>query len=197
MNFLAHLYLSGPAGDILTGNFIADSVRAVTEQEFSTGIRKGIALHRHIDSFTDHHPIVLQSKERLRSRYHKYAPVITDVFYDHFLASHWATYYPASDLETYAREIYAFLGTQVTLFPTRSRQFYEYMVRTNALCRYAEIEGVSRVMQGMSRRARFRSGMETCTEELRLYYPQFEEEFRVFFPELIASCQKLMQLTTN
>ncbi|MFI5151422.1 MAG: ACP phosphodiesterase [Bacteroidia bacterium] len=192
MNFLAHLYLSGPPGEIMIGNFIADSVRTSTGSAFSKGVQNGIALHRHIDSFTDRHLIVEKSKERLRPRYHKYAPVITDVFYDHFLARDWNIYYPDKNLETFAVDTYQFLGLYIPVFPVRSRQFYEYMVRFNALCRYAEIEGIKKVMEGMARRAKFDSGMGTCTEELRMHYPEFESEFRQFFPELQASCNNLL-----
>jgi acyl carrier protein phosphodiesterase len=42
-------------------------------------------LHRAIDTFTDAHP-VLDKVLKLHSRYHHYAGVIVDVFYDHFLA---------------------------------------------------------------------------------------------------------------
>jgi acyl carrier protein phosphodiesterase len=192
VNFLAHLYLSGPPGEIMLGNFMADSVRSSMDHEFSAGIQQGIRLHRHIDRFTDNHPLVTQSKERLRVRYHKYAPVIVDVFYDHFLAHYWKEYYPDASLGPYAEVIYTFLGKHRSVFPDRSNQFFEYMVRTNALCLYAKTEGIQRVMTGMSHRARFSSGMETCTEELILHYPEFEQEFRLFFPELRASCDNLL-----
>jgi acyl carrier protein phosphodiesterase len=176
----------------MVGNFIADSVRSSMDTQFSTGIQQGILLHRHIDYFTDNHPEVEKSKQKLRTRYHKYAAVITDVFYDHFLARNWSHYYPDFSLEQYARETYRYLEGHATVFPPRSRMFFDYMVRTNALCRYAEIEGIKNVMQGMSRRARFVSGMETCTEELVLHYDAFEKEFLVFFPELEKSCAALL-----
>jgi acyl carrier protein phosphodiesterase len=56
------------------GNFIGDFVkgRNLTEQ-FGTPIAKGIELHRSIDDFTDHHPVVKQSKARLRDKYRHYA----------------------------------------------------------------------------------------------------------------------------
>ncbi len=183
MNFLAHLYLSGNDPEVTVGNFIADSVRAKMRAGFSPGIQKGISLHHAIDSFTDKHPLVEQSKERLRGRYHKYSGVIVDVFYDHFLASQWADYSTVS-LRDYADETYLILQRNFHLFPERPKQFYAYMIQKDALVLYSKTEGVEKVMRGMSQRARFDSGMQTCTEELIAYYGEFNREFREFFPQL-------------
>ncbi len=187
MNFLAHLYLSGPPGEVMTGNFMADSIRSSQLRLFTPGIQQGIRLHQAIDTFTDSHPLVEQSKARLRSRYHKYAGVITDVFYDHFLALNWAAYSETA-LDVYAQNTYAWLETQLQIMPPRASMFYAYMVRENALLLYRDVEGIKQVMKGMARRARFNSGMKTCTEELVEYYGVFSEEFKAFFPELINMC---------
>lgn len=183
MNFLAHLFLSGEPGEQMVGNFIADSVKGNAIQGFTKGIQEGIKLHRAIDGFTDSHPEMQKSKERLRSRYKKYAPVITDIFYDHFLAVNWADY-SAVSLRDYTNRIYTYLGEYYHLFPLRSKQFYDYMVKYDILFAYTKIEGIEKVMQGMSRRAHFISGMETATEELIKEYKGFEAEFRSFFPGL-------------
>jgi acyl carrier protein phosphodiesterase len=187
MNFLAHLYLSGPQSEMMVGNFIADSIRSNMLGQFSPGVRRGIMLHQAIDTFTDKHPVVETSKERLRSRYHKYAGVITDIFYDHFLAANWKKY-SEMPLPEYARNTYQFLGSHENLFPPRARMFYAYMVQRNALMLYQDLSGISMVMKGMSRRARFDSGMQTCTEELLQHYGSFQSEFEDFFPDLIRMC---------
>jgi len=191
MNFLAHLYLSGPPSEIMVGNFIADSVRTSMLERFSPDVRKGIGLHREIDTFTDNHPVVLQSKERLRVRYHKYAPVIVDVFYDHFLAVQWKEYSPIA-LSAWSRDTYSFLSGYLNLFPPRSLQFYGYMTGNDILTAYASTEGIRRVMRGMSHRASFNSGMETCVEELQEHYEAFNGEFTAFFPDLQSHCAQFL-----
>ncbi len=91
MNFLAHIYLSGNQERVMIGNFIGDFVKGKAWEEFDSAIQRGILLHREIDRYTDDHEVVIKTKERLRPKYHHYAPVISDVFYDHFLASLWKT----------------------------------------------------------------------------------------------------------
>ena len=194
MNFLAHLFLSGQPSELMVGNFIADSVKGNAMSDFSEGIQKGIILHRAIDSFTDSHADMQKSKERLRPRYKKYAPVITDIFYDHFLAVNWQDY-SAVSLRDYTNKVYTYLGEHYSIFPQRSKQFYDYMIKYDILFAYTKLEGIEKVMQGMSRRAHFISGMETATEELEKHYKDFEIEFQSFFPELQSHVKTQILLT--
>ena len=183
MNFLAHLFLSGEPSELMVGNFIADSVKGNSIDNFTEDIQKGIKLHRAIDMFTDNHPEMQKSKERLRPRYKKYAPVITDIFYDHFLAVNWQDYSKVS-LRDYTNQVYKYLEGYYSVFPERSKQFYDYMIKYDILFAYTKIEGIEKVMQGMARRAHFISGMETATEELVKDYEEYQTEFKLFFPDL-------------
>ncbi len=194
MNFLAHLFLSGEPGELMVGNFIADSVKGNAMNDFNKGIQKGIILHRAIDTFTDSHADMQKSKERLRPRYKKYAPVITDIFYDHFLAVNWQDY-SAVSLRDYTNQVYTYLGEHYPIFPQRSKQFYDYMIKYDILFAYTKLEGIEKVMQGMSRRVHFISGMETATEELEKHYKDFETEFQSFFPELQSHVKTQILLT--
>ncbi len=190
MNFLAHLFLSGELSEIMVGNFIADSVKGNAIHDFSEGIQKGIKIHRAIDTFTDSHTEMQKSIIRLRERYKKYAPVITDIFYDHFLAINWDNYSVVS-LREYTNSVYKYLGEYYSFFPDRSKQFYDYMIKYDILFAYTKIEGIEKVMQGMSRRTHFVSGMETATEELVKNYTDFEKDFKLFFPHIQVYVQEI------
>jgi len=183
MNFLAHIFLSGQPGDVMAGNFMADSVKGSMLDKYSEGIKQGIRIHRAIDSFTDNHHIVLKSKERLRLQFGKYAPVVADVYFDHFLALQWEEY-SEIELRKYTQDVYEFLKGYYAVFPERTKRFYDYMVKYDILFGYAEIEGIDRVMKGMAKRASFVSGMEKAADELVNNYEGYQEEFRLFFPEI-------------
>src|SRR3989344_3190236 len=183
MNFLSHLYLSGESEGLLIGNFIADSVKGSTFNNFSPEIQKGILLHRKIDTFTDIHPIVEKSKERLRSKYKKYASVIVDIYYDHYLAANWKDYSQES-LDQYTKNVYSLIEKHKHIFPLKSQMFTRYMQEYDILSAYAHFEGIERVLQGMSRRASFISNMEYAIHDLKEHYPLFENEFKAFFSEL-------------
>jgi acyl carrier protein phosphodiesterase len=188
MNFLAHLYLSGDDPEIMVGNFIGDFVRGRNlHEQFSSKIATGIELHRQIDEFTDSHAVVLESKKRLRAKYRHYAPVIVDVFYDHFLAVHWPALHPKplSEFATYA---YSQLENHQLILPEKVLQMMPYMIRGNWLVNYSKTEGIHRALTGMSRRTPYDSKMDEAVHDLEKHYTEFEKEFNIFFPELRSMC---------
>ena len=182
MNFLAHLYLSGDDESLMIGNFIADSVKGSAYNNFPDGIKQGILLHRAIDFYSDNHPVFLKSVERLRPGYRKYAGVIVDIFYDHFLAKNWKEY-SDKPLERYAGEVHSLMMKNILIMPAKSLMFLKYAIRTNRLVSYRTLDGIGEVLYGMSRRTTFKSNMELAAKELKEYYPEFENEFRIFFED--------------
>lgn len=183
MNYLAHLYLSGDHHEVMIGNFIADHLRGSEVRQYPEMIRRGVLLHRAIDSFTDNHPVVMQSKERVRPAFRKYAPVAVDVFYDHFLARQWNSFH-SHPLDQYAGQCYDLFRLHREILPARTRHMLGYMEPQNWLYNYAQMDGIRKAMTGLSRRARFDSGMEHAHHVLELHYLGLEEDFNLFFPDL-------------
>ena len=197
MNFLAHIYLSGDNDLITIGNFIADGIKGKDYENYSRDIQIGILLHREIDTYTDAHETVRLSTKRLHEKYGHYSGVIVDILYDHFLAKNWPDYC-ATPLERYVQYFYDILETHYDLLPNRVKKMMPYMITDDWLSSYASIEGISRVLDGMNRRTKNRSGMHEAIYELETFYPHFEEEFRDFFDDLIIfSNQKLRQLSNT
>ncbi|MCG3166557.1 MAG: Acyl carrier protein phosphodiesterase [Bacteroidia bacterium] len=183
MNFLAHLYLSHTSEELMFGNYIADGVRGKLEGRFSDKVIEGIRMHRAIDDFTDAHPVFKQSCMRLYEKYDKYAWVIVDIFYDHFLAANWNEFHH-QPLQTFSAETYLMLEKKIELMPEKSKRFFHYMTEYNILFNYSKTDGIQRVLTGMARRARFQSNMEKATADLITDYHYYEKDFRLFFPEL-------------
>lgn len=184
MNFLAHTYLSGRNDDLILGNFIADMVKGRQIESYSPGVVQGIQLHRRIDSFTDHHPVVACSKDRIRKTYRHYSGVVVDMYYDHFLAKNWAEYHH-EPLDVFVRHPYSVLLRNYNIMPARARRILPYMIGGNWLVSYARLEGLQKHMEGMARRTPFDSGMEHAVNDLRKHYQDFHDDFNAFFPELM------------
>lgn len=165
------------------GNFIADSVRGSQLLHYPAGIAAGIMLHRQIDAFTDAHPVVQQTKTLLRPGYGKYAGVIADMYYDHFLAINFHRYASIS-LADYARQVYEVVQRHQDFLPDKVKYFLPYMIEQNWLLNYAHIAGLHRSLSGLSRRSTFPSGMDTAAAELENNYALYESHFYAFFPDL-------------
>ena len=200
MNFLAHIYLSGDDDDIKIGNFLGDFVKGrlnkLTNTQFSSGVINGMALHREIDFFTDTHPIVKQSIDRLQPKYHKVSGIIVDMFYDHILAKKFYQYSSIS-LPEYSQLFYDLLENRKGEIPPEMDRMVKSMISRNWLMGYSTYEGIEWALKGISQRLSFDSGIGEATEELRRDYALYEAEFQLFFPEMILHCQKFCSTRRN
>jgi acyl carrier protein phosphodiesterase len=183
MNYLAHIYLSGNNDLIKIGNFMADGIRGTDYLIFPEGIKKGILLHRQIDTFTDAHPIYRKSKHRLHEKYGHYAGVIMDILYDHFLAKNWYQYSDVK-LEDYAESFYKSLSKNYELLTEKTKKALPYMMARNWLVSYATIAGIEMILFQMDHRTKNRAHMHEAIHELQAFYIDFETEFTLFFEEL-------------
>jgi len=185
MNFLAHIYLSGNNDLIKIGNFMADGIRGKHYEHLPEEVQKGIVLHRAIDTFTDMHPVFRQSTKRLHERYHHYAGVIVDVFYDHFLAKNWAKY-STEKLEDFVDNFYQSLRDNYEILTDKTKEMMPYMIERNWLWSYQFKDGIARILFMMDQRTKNNSKMQYSIEELHQYYNEFESEFTLFFEDIKA-----------
>ena len=170
--------------NIIIGNFIADAVKGKKYNNYPKEIKAGILLHREIDNYTDNHPIVKKSKRRLNERYRHYNGVIIDILYDHFLAKNWERYSNVL-LTDYVETFYDSLEENYHILPLRVQKMMPYMMNDNWLVSYASLEGISKALDGMNRRTKYRSNMNEAVNELEVFYSDFETEFSFFFEELV------------
>lgn len=151
-------------------------------------IQVGIQLHRAIDSFTDSHSLVKETQIHLRPQIGHYARVISDVFFDYFLAKNWGKY-DSKSLETYSLSVYQTLhSTPTTLPPSFLRMLY-WMEQQNWLYAYRNLAGIQQALDGLTRRARFDSKMNEATHVLREKEEEIEALFFVFFQDLETFAQ--------
>ncbi|WP_310554711.1 acyl carrier protein phosphodiesterase [Flavobacterium sp.] len=191
MNFLAHIYLSGNNDLIKIGNFMADGIRGNDYLSFPDEVKKGILLHRHIDTFTDAHPIYRKSKHRLHKKYGHYSGVIMDILYDHFLAKNWKNY-SDEKLNDYVDNFYKSLVDNYVVLTEKTKTMMPYMMDQNWLTSYETIAGIEKILFQMDYRTKHRANMQEAIVELQDFYQEFEIEFVAFFQELIKYCQDLI-----
>jgi len=184
MNYLAHIYLSGDSDEILLGNFIADYVKGNKYLDYPELIAYGIRLHRSIDLFTDQHDLVKQSINILKPGYGRYSGIVTDVFFDHFLAANWNRYSDYT-LRQFSKHAHAVFLSNFMLLPLRVKQFLPFLIQHKRLESYAQRDSMFQVLEIMSRRTSLPANSEWAMQILHQEYDQFEALFRSFFVELI------------
>lgn len=181
MNFLGHLYLSGSDTEVIVGNFMGDAIKGRDLSRFSSGIERGLRLHRTIDSFTDTHPMLRAGRERVHAHAGRYASVVMDLFYDHLLAEQWERFH-VEPLPAFAQRMYRLLEANEAHMPERTRRMLPYMVAGDWLTSYASLDGIGRALDGLSRRVREGAPMRGAERVLALHWERYDQEFKTFLP---------------
>jgi len=193
VNFLAHTYLSGGNEEIIVGNFMGDYVKGRNYLLFPEQVKKGILIHRDIDSFTDMHEVTRRSKQRLASRYHKYAGIIIDIFYDHFLASLWDSY-STLPLSEFVSRTYDLLKRNYKVLPDSIKWWFPTFLENNWMMAYANVEGIELVLERMSANTSLPDHSAFAVEVLRNQYSIFMEDFLEFFPEIVEFLEEKYEI---
>lgn len=185
MNFLAHLYLSGNDEKLITGNFIGDYVKGRNFLKYPGRIREGIILHRRIDSFTDGHARFREVKKLFRSDFGLYSGVVTDLIFDHLLASAWDVYHPLI-LRRFAQKIHAVLLSHLFYLPQRVQVFLPVLIKNRRLESYARQEGMQQSLEIMSRYTSLPEKSALAVEILNQNSVFIRHHFTLFMNDIIG-----------
>jgi acyl carrier protein phosphodiesterase len=185
VNHLAHFQLAGAEHALIVGGFLGDFVKGRLPSEYDANIDRGIRLHRSIDAFTDQHSIVKQSQARFGPRLRRFAPVITDIVFDHFLARHWQHFSPLS-LQKFSTEIYRIVLTNESTLPERATRLIKDMQQHRRLEKYSRREFVDSALLSLSKRITRTNPLYDGFEEFVTHYDALESDFLEFFPEVLA-----------
>ncbi len=186
MNYLAHLFLAQPTADSYFGNLLGDFQRGVNLNDFPAAVRRGVANHIHVDRFTDNHALVKHAKTLVSARRRRYAGIMLDILFDHFLIKHWQRYSNQS-LSSFCQHAYQRLDSRVYNMPQRMQNVVNSMLEHRWLTNCTSLSGVDKALDRTADRIRFRHRFHGSIEEVYLHYAEFEKAFTVFFPQLMAS----------
>ncbi len=184
MNYLAHAYLSGADRDLSVGNFIADHVKGKAYMDYPEAVQKGILLHRNIDHFTDLHPLFRKNVSLLFPKYRHYSRVIVDMFFDHVLAAQWHRFHRYS-LEEFSQKFYRTMNDSNQLIPPASKKILPVLTKYNWFVTYRSLEGLETILYQMSQRTRFPIDMSLAIKDLKNNYYDIENDFYLFFDEIV------------
>lgn len=186
MNHLAHCYLSDGSDLELVGGLMGDFVKGRLDSlDYPQPVLEAMRLHRQIDSTTDAHPRVAESRNRFDPEFRRYAGILTDVFYDHFLARSWTQYHDAP-LADFAQRVYDALNIHEGLLPERLKLFAVYMQQRDLLVNYRELDTIDQSLKGIASRLSRANPVGNARTQLEKHYDGLESDFHAFFPDVVA-----------
>ncbi len=190
MNYLSHLFLAEDSEESKIGNLLGDFVKGRLDDSYSPEIIKGITTHRKVDSFTDSHEIVRKTKKLISPGRNKYSGVLVDIFFDHFLTLKWDNY-SDTDFNSFIEDTYKILLKYQDIYPLKGKALIPRIVQKDWLRKYGDYEGLSLVFDRMSQRVKRENPLKGSEVELRENYSEIEDNFNIFFPEVIRYVEEI------
>lgn len=191
VNWLAHLRLAPEDPMLAIGNLCGDFVAGVDLTRLPAALQRGIFQHRAIDRFVDGHAVMLRSRQRLGPGLRRFAGVLIDVFYDHFLARDWDTHGDGRPLGSFAASTYALLERHAAVLPDRLRQALPAMRAEDWLTGYARLDGIDRTLARMATRLRRPTPLAEGGALLRAAYAPLGSDFAELWPELVVRARQI------
>lgn len=170
---------------MVLGGLMGDFVKGRLGEQWPQPLRAGLQLHRHIDRFTDAHPVVVASRARIPPPRRRYAGIVIDVCFDHFLARDFERWSGGTPLAAFTADLYALLLTHHAELPGRLHHIAPRMAAEDWLGAYAKLDNVGLALDGISRRSPRIAPMAGAIDDVRTAYAQLQEDFERFFPALV------------
>ena len=184
MNYLAHSYLAAGSDEFLLGSFLGDFVKGNAKDRYVKAIEQGIVFHRKVDTFADQHVLTADCRSLFSPGQRRFAGIIVDICFDHFLSRYWDTYAPV-ELDEFAEHVYTVMQTHSRILPPRLQAVLPRMRRQNWLITYGTLEGVRITLERISKRISQKNPLNDSIEEVVDNYDDLENNFLAFFPDLI------------
>ena len=195
LNFLAHLLLAGPADASRIGNLLGDFARGTPESltgRFPPEVIAGIVMHRKLDRFTDDHPAFHEARSYLAPERRRFAGIIVDVIFDHFLSLRWSEYCEQG-LEEFVQDVYGAFDRHPTWLGDELPALLPRIKRNNWLLSYGTVEGIEYAFGRISKRSPRIAPIAGGGEEFRAHYAGFDRAFQQFFPEARTYAAELLE----
>ena len=190
MNYLAHAALAQPDIYSLVGNLLGDFCKGVNVDQLHPKILAGLQNHRAVDRFTDQHPLVRVAKQQFSANRRRFAPVALDVLFDHFLIHHWSRFYPQT-FEQYKMQLYRQLADAEHLMPLSMQRTMQSVRNHDWFAGYVRLDHLGMALDRIASRIRFNHQFDGIISEIAPQYPQLEQVFLQFYPQLRQHVQNI------
>ena len=183
MNYLAHLALAQPNHHSLVGNLLGDFCKGIPLNSLPATILAGLANHRAVDSFTDQHPLVRQSRLLFSAQRRRFAGIALDVLFDHFLIRHWQLFYP-QPFTQYKHQLYRQLAEAEPLMPVAMQRTMQSVRSDDWFGSYQHLPTVAMALERIAKRIRFSNHFSGVLTDIAPNYASLEQTFLLFYPQL-------------
>jgi acyl carrier protein phosphodiesterase len=189
MNFLAHFHLAWPDGGLVAGGLEGDYFKGPLPGTLSPALEPGVKLHRAIDAYTDEHAIVQQLRRDLPPQLRRYAGILIDLSFDHYLSRNWS-HFSALSLRDFSDRVYRTLIAHDAHLSEGARRMAARLVEHDVLNLYLERETVLASAARLGQRFKRHNPFLDLDRELTPARELLEVAFLDFYPQLQLFCEE-------
>ncbi|QBB72320.1 DUF479 domain-containing protein [Pseudolysobacter antarcticus] len=184
MNYLAHTLLAGSDPQLQLGGVLGDFWRGAPDPAWPPGLRAGVILHRHIDTFTDAHALLVEARALFVPPQRRYAGILLDVYFDHLLARDFSRY-SDQPLAPFSTRMMSLLRESQQQMPLPMQRFIRYIGAHDGLAAYADPQVIVDVLCGIGHRLKHANPLAESAAPLFALAAPLSELFAAFFPILM------------
>lgn len=192
MNFLAHFHLAWPDEGLVAGGLEGDYYKGPLRGDLPLSLERGVRLHRAIDAYTDSHPILQQLRRELPVELRRYAGILIDLSFDHFLSRHWARYCDVQ-LPDFNSEVYRTLVAQENHLSAGARIMLARLLEYDILNLYMKWDTVPATAARIGERFTRHNPFLELGQTLTPARDAIEQAFLEFYPQLQAFSRQQAQ----
>lgn len=188
MNFLAHFHLAWPEEGLIAGGLEGDYFKGRLTGKLDSALEDGIRLHRAIDAHTDSHPRIEALRNQFPKGLRRYAGILIDLSFDHYLTLHWSNYCDVP-LEEFTQRVYQTLTTQQSQLSPGAHAMFERMLEHDILNCYDDWNAVPATARRIGTRFSRGNPLLEAQDQLEPLRAQLEHAFLDFYPQLFEFSQ--------
>ena len=190
MNYLSHLFFSQRTPLSMTGNLMGDfKPDAELFNRLPKEIILGIKNHRFVDRETDKYLPVKELRPLFAPERRRFVGIVTDIAFDYFLIKHWDDL-AIVEFPEFVQSCYSGLEQSRQWMPPRMSYVTAKMQEHDWLSTYATMDGISKTIDQVSKRIRFKNNLAGSVVEVTNNYEQIESVFLELFKHLTAQVKK-------
>jgi acyl carrier protein phosphodiesterase len=180
----------GENSDHQIGAFLGDFVKGPLVSQRSLLIEQGIWHHRQLDAWSNQHIGLRGAAEAFGEDHRRVAPILLDLFIDHFLCHHWHQHASLS-LQEFSNNFYNAMTAKFSILPDRAKNWLLYAKEHDLLAGYGDINRLRNIVKSMDERRRKPLGLSAAFDAGIDNYSKLEKEFHQVFPDIIQYANSL------
>lgn len=184
MNHLAHFHLAGDDDALVVGALLGDYLKGPLEGRVSAPLELGVRLHRRVDAYMDGHPLLLELRRGFPGRERRLAGVVLDMYFDHFLATHWSRFHERG-LPDFCGATYLTLQRNHALLPPQGVSHSLRMAEHDLLARYGDPVLIEEILARIGARLGMAALMQSAIAHANRRLAEWEPVFLAYYPRAI------------